>query len=39
VVPRERAEEVAKFAFTFVDNITQERYIKETGTNPWAKKP
>lgn len=39
VVPRERAEEVAKFAFTFIDNITQERYIKETGTNPWAKKP
>ena len=39
VVPRERAEEVAKAAFTFVDNITQERYIKETGTNPWAKKP
>ncbi|HEU4723475.1 MAG TPA: hypothetical protein VFS59_19125 [Gemmatimonadaceae bacterium] len=39
VVPRERAEDVAKAAFTFVDNITQERYIKETGTNPWAKKP
>ena len=39
VVPRERAEEVAKAAFTFVDNITQERYIRETGTNPWAKKP
>jgi 4-hydroxy-4-methyl-2-oxoglutarate aldolase len=39
VVPRERAEEVAREAFKFVDNITQERYIKETGTNPWAKKP
>ena len=38
VVPRERAEEVAKAAFAFIDNITQERYIKETGTNPWAKK-
>lgn len=39
VVPRERAEDVAKAAFAFVDNITQERYIKETGKNPWAKTP
>src|SRR5687768_7051619 len=39
VVPRERAEEVAKAGLTFLDNITRERYIKETGTNPWAKKP
>jgi 4-hydroxy-4-methyl-2-oxoglutarate aldolase len=38
VVPRERAEEVAKAAFPFIDNITRERYIKETGQNPWAKK-
>jgi regulator of RNase E activity RraA len=39
VVPRERAEEVAKAALPFLDNITRERYIKETGNNPWAKKP
>lgn len=39
VVPRERAEEVATAALTFLDNITRERYIKETGKNPWAKKP
>ena len=39
VVPRERAEEVAKAALPFLDNITRERYIKETGHNPWAKKP
>ena len=39
VVPRERAEDVAKAALTFLDNITRERYIKETGHNPWAKKP
>lgn len=39
VVPRERAVEVAKAALTFLDNITRERYIKETGDNPWAKKP
>jgi regulator of RNase E activity RraA len=39
VVPRERAEEVAKAALTFVDNIQREKYIKETGQNPWAKKP
>lgn len=37
VVPRERAEEVAKAALTFLDNITREKYIKETGNNPWAK--
>ena len=39
VVPRERAEEVAKASLPFLDNITRERYIKETGDNPWAKKP
>jgi regulator of RNase E activity RraA len=39
VVPRERAEEVAKAALPFLDNITRERYIKETGNDPWAKKP
>ena len=37
VVPRERAEEVAKAALPFLDNITRERYVKETGHNPWAK--
>ena len=37
VVPRERAEEVAKAALPFIDNIQREKYIKETGTNPWAK--
>jgi regulator of RNase E activity RraA len=37
VVPRERAEEVAQAALPFLDNITRERYIKETGKNPWAK--
>lgn len=37
VVPRERAEEVAKEALLFLDNITREKYIKETGNNPWAK--
>jgi 4-hydroxy-4-methyl-2-oxoglutarate aldolase len=36
VVPRERAMEVAEAAFPFIDNITRERYIKETGKNPWA---
>jgi regulator of RNase E activity RraA len=35
VVPRERAEEVAAAALTFLDNIARERYIKETGKNPW----
>ena len=39
VVPRERAEDVATAALTFLDNITRERYIKTTGRNPWAKKP
>jgi 4-hydroxy-4-methyl-2-oxoglutarate aldolase len=39
VVPRERAEEVATASLPFLDNITRERYIKETGKNPWAKKP
>jgi regulator of RNase E activity RraA len=39
VVPRERAEEVAKAALPFLDNVTRDRYIKETGQNPWAKKP
>ena len=39
VVPRERAEDVAKAALTFLDNITRERYIRETGQNPWAAKP
>jgi regulator of RNase E activity RraA len=37
VVPRERAEEVATAALPFLDNIARERYIKETGKNPWAK--
>jgi regulator of RNase E activity RraA len=35
VVPRERAEDVAKAALPFLDNIARERYIKETGLNPW----
>lgn len=39
VVPRERALEVAAAALPFLDNIGRERYIKETGKNPWAKKP
>ena len=39
VVPRERALEVAGAALPFLDNIGRERYIKETGRNPWAKKP
>jgi regulator of RNase E activity RraA len=38
VVPRERADEVAAAALPFLDNIGRERYIKETGKNPWAKK-
>jgi len=37
VVPRERAQEVAEAALPFLDNITRERYIRETGKNPWAK--
>jgi 4-hydroxy-4-methyl-2-oxoglutarate aldolase len=36
VVPRERAEEVATASLPFLDNIARERYIKETGKNPWA---
>lgn len=36
VVPRERAEEVANAALPFLDNVGRERYIKETGKNPWA---
>jgi 4-hydroxy-4-methyl-2-oxoglutarate aldolase len=39
VVPRERADEVAQAALQFLDNVGRERYIKETGKNPWAKKP
>jgi len=39
VVPRERAVDVAAAALTFLDNIGRQRYIKETGKNPWAKKP
>jgi len=39
VVPRERALEVAEAALTFLDNIGRERYIRETGRNPWAEKP
>jgi regulator of RNase E activity RraA len=39
VVPREHAEEVAKASLPFIDNVQRERYIKETGQNPWAKKP
>jgi regulator of RNase E activity RraA len=38
VVPRERAAEVAEAALPFLDNIARERFIKETGRNPWAKK-
>jgi 4-hydroxy-4-methyl-2-oxoglutarate aldolase len=38
VVPRERADEVAKEALMFLDNISRERYIKETGNNPWAER-
>jgi 4-hydroxy-4-methyl-2-oxoglutarate aldolase len=37
VVPRERAEEVAAAALPFLDNIARERYIRETGKNPWKK--
>ena len=39
VVPRERAEEVAAAALVFLDNIARERYIRETGRNPWADRP
>lgn len=37
VVPRERAAEVATAALPFLDNIARERYIRETGKNPWKK--
>ena len=37
VVPRERAAEVANASLPFLDNIARERYIKETGRNPWKK--
>lgn len=37
VVPRERAAEVATAALPFLDNLARERYIKETGKNPWKK--
>lgn len=37
VVPRERAEEVAIAALPFLDNVARERYIRETGKNPWKK--
>jgi 4-hydroxy-4-methyl-2-oxoglutarate aldolase len=39
VVPRERALEVAKAALPFLDNIGRERYIRETGKDPWAEPP
>ncbi|MCP5110891.1 MAG: RraA family protein, partial [bacterium] len=34
VVPRERAEEVAAAAATFLDNIGRQRYIERTGKDP-----
>ena len=37
VVPREHAADVADAALPFLDNIGRERYIKETGKNPWKK--
>jgi 4-hydroxy-4-methyl-2-oxoglutarate aldolase len=39
VVPRERADEVAEAALPFLDNVGRERYIRETGKNPWARRP
>jgi 4-hydroxy-4-methyl-2-oxoglutarate aldolase len=39
VVPRERADEVAEAALPFLDNVGRERYIRETGKNPWARTP
>lgn len=39
VVPREHALDVAKAALAFLDNIGRERYIRETGRNPWADAP
>jgi regulator of RNase E activity RraA len=38
VVPRERAQEVAEAALTFLDNVGRDRFIRETGQNPWKKK-
>jgi 4-hydroxy-4-methyl-2-oxoglutarate aldolase len=39
VVPRERAAEVAQAALPFLDNVARERYIRETGRNPWKQQP
>jgi regulator of RNase E activity RraA len=39
VVPRERAGEVAAAALPFLDNVARERYIRETGKNPWSGPP
>jgi 4-hydroxy-4-methyl-2-oxoglutarate aldolase len=39
VVPRERAAEVATAALPFLDNVARERYIRETGNNPWKEQP
>jgi regulator of RNase E activity RraA len=39
VVPRERADEVAAAALPFLDNVARERYIRETGKNPWSERP
>lgn len=39
VVPREHAMEVAEAALTFLDNFGRERYIRETGKNPWKATP
>ena len=38
-LPDETEATAAEGELTFLDNITRERYIKETGQNPWAKKP
>jgi regulator of RNase E activity RraA len=38
VVPRERAEEVAAAALTFLDNIGRQKYIEKTGKNPWEER-
>jgi hypothetical protein len=39
VVTRERALDVAAAALTFLDSIGRDRYIRETGKNPWAETP
>jgi regulator of RNase E activity RraA len=39
VVPRERAAEVAAAALPFLDNVARERYIRETGKDPWKQQP